>query len=358
MISFRCVNAHEALPVLLDYLRREGVARPSRYGDVLQIPEPVSVEFLEPTQRVLFHPWRDANPFLHFYESLWMLAGREDVEPVARYAKRMREFSDDGKKFNAAYGHRWREMKSWYAEHTSEDGTEHEQFSMPRDQLKVIVDALRANKDDRQQVLQIWDHDRDLGTKTKDHACNLIATFQVGVKGRVDMVVFNRSNDLVWGMLGANVVHFSMLHEYVARHAGYPVGTYTQVSANLHGYVKTAGPMIEHWNDGCPDPYENEPVYPAAIVQAYTTQEQWDDDCRRFVTDSGRLPPDPIQFHDPFFQEVAWPIVRAHDILKDRPDDPQRFEYARNALLMCGASDWRLACVEWINRREQRRTAS
>jgi len=51
------------------------------------------------------------------------------------------------------------------------------------------------------------------------------------------MVVFNRSNDMVWGCYGANAVHFSFLHEFIGRSTGLPLGTYTQVSVNLHAYI-------------------------------------------------------------------------------------------------------------------------
>jgi hypothetical protein len=47
----------------------------SRAGDVLVAPHPVMSVTSIPTERVLFDPARDANPFFHLFESLWMLAG-------------------------------------------------------------------------------------------------------------------------------------------------------------------------------------------------------------------------------------------------------------------------------------------
>ncbi len=77
VISVR--NVHEALPEALRFLRQTGVPRDSRNGAVLQAPCPVTTVYRRPDERVLFWPERDANPFFHFMESLWMLAGRNDV---------------------------------------------------------------------------------------------------------------------------------------------------------------------------------------------------------------------------------------------------------------------------------------
>ena len=80
----------------------------TRNGLVLEFPTPFCVTYSHPTERVLFYPERDANPFFHLMESLWMLAGRNDVEWISKYNKRISQYSDDGKTFHGAYGHRWR----------------------------------------------------------------------------------------------------------------------------------------------------------------------------------------------------------------------------------------------------------
>jgi hypothetical protein len=54
--------------------RRKAVAT-----KVLVSQTPVVTCYSAPTQRVLFSPMRDANPFFHLMEALWMLAGRDDV---------------------------------------------------------------------------------------------------------------------------------------------------------------------------------------------------------------------------------------------------------------------------------------
>jgi hypothetical protein len=57
-------------------------------------------------ERVLFDSVRDANPFFHFMEALWILAGRSDVEWLAQWLPSIADYSDDGVSFHGAYGMR------------------------------------------------------------------------------------------------------------------------------------------------------------------------------------------------------------------------------------------------------------
>jgi thymidylate synthase len=213
------------LPLALDRLFKGGVRRESRNGPVLQLPGPTILCYERPMERVIFWPERDANPFFHLMEALWMLEGRRDVEPMAYYASRMKDYSDDGKVFNGAYGHRWRKH-----------------FGI--DQLPFIISRLRKNPDDRRQVLGMWDPMHDCyDQQTVDLPCNTHIYFARNETGALDMTVCNRSNDLVWGALGANVVHMSFLQEHVANGIGCAVGKYYQFTNNLHGYLATAEPL-------------------------------------------------------------------------------------------------------------------
>lgn len=351
-------NVHSILPEAMELLYHRGVARDSRNGEVLQSPEPVATVYQRPNERVLFHPWRDANPFFHHKEKLWMLAGRNDLPPLLRYVPRFVEYSDDGGLTqNAAYGHRWRSARGWTGAGSDFQGGNRV------DQLNTIIQLLRKNPLDRQCVLQIWDHVYDLGTNTKDHACNLTATFQVSPGGSLDMVVLCRSNDVIWGCYGANAVHFGALLEYVARSCDLPIGKYTQISVNWHAYTKVFTPMREKMlayrraeamgKDAFveplhPGPYEYGEVKPYPLMSVH--RELWDEDVRNFVTVDGRAPVG-VKFHDPYFEEVALPIVQAHDALKDLEGIDRYVKAMEILVTRCAASDWRRACVEWVERR-------
>lgn len=140
------------------------VRRPSRNGGVLQVEEPVTITYRNPLRRVLFNAARDANPFFHLYEALWMLAGRNDVASVASYCARMREYSDDGRTLNGSYGYRWRRAPN----HFPVDGTtatrpgEEDPGWQTLDQLDLLVSHLKADPNSRRAVLQMWSVEDDL----------------------------------------------------------------------------------------------------------------------------------------------------------------------------------------------------
>ena len=325
-------NVQQALPEALYQLSFEGVRRDSRNGPVFMFPEPVTTVYLRPAERVLFWAERDANPFFHLMESLWMLGGRNDVEYVARFVERMRSYSDDGVTFHGAYGFRWRQ-------HFFED------------QLPKIIAALKANRDDRRQVLSMWDADADLGRQGKDLPCNLQAIFQIACDGRLDMTVTNRSNDLIWGAYGANAVHFSYLHEYVARSVGVEQGIYRQVSANFHAYEEVldkVAPLVDlaanpMTGKETPDPYAAGIAEPFPLMSI--EPEEWNQELMMFLSE-----PDAVGFRDPFFRRVAIPMRKAHKAFK-QTSSPSRFDAALAELDNVAATDWKLAGVEWIERR-------
>jgi len=338
-------NVDQALPIGVDLLLSEGVKRDSRNGPVYQYPTPVTTVYANPLERVLFWPSRKANPFFHLYESLWMLGGRNDVAPLSRYVKRMETFSDDGETFNGAYGFRWRKH-----------------FGI--DQLLAIARALKADPSDRRQVLQIWDNECDLGSKSRDIPCNVAATFQIGVEGRLDMVVFNRSNDMIWGAYGANAVHFSYLLEYVACRIGVPVGTYTQISTNYHAYEEVltgiselrpfANPYIQP-----PDPYSENPseikLFPLMSETSKLNPDGWDDELDMFLHH-----PQALGVRDPFFRRVAAPMHIAYSMYKERSEysADRAMDYLRENMAQC---DWKTAGLMWLEsakaNRQQRKEA-
>ena len=55
-------------------------------------------------------------------------------------------------------------------------------------------------------------------------------------------------------------------------------------------------------------------------------------------------------FDDPFFQNVAGPILAAWKSWKTMKGR-DRFAWAQGSLTQCAATDWQRACNEWIGRR-------
>ena len=331
---------------------------PSRVGDVLQIDEPVIITYAQPTQRVLFNAARDCNPFFHLYEALWMLAGRNDIAPLVWYSSGYAAQVQDGDSptANGAYGYRWRHAARDY---------EDQALNRPGiDQLATIADQLKRKPESRRAVLAMWSVEDDLLKidDSKDVCCNLSACFSIrtekdavdsggvtpwmtGIDVPVehpllDMTVFNRSNDLVWGALGANIVHFSMLQEYLAAAIGVAVGVYHQISNNLHVYVDRWKP--EQWLT-----VDREMYYPRVFPLVAQPE--------RFLMEAGLLVEEnhsgkgiSAGYMEPFLDLVALPMCQAFACHKQR-----NYRGAISWLERMAECDWKVVAIDWIERRQQ-----
>jgi hypothetical protein len=325
MHVIKATSADHAFVQGLDYLLENGVKRNSRNGPVLVAPEPVTTQYVYPDRRVLFNPVRDANPFFHIFEAIWMLAGRNDLAFCRFLVNRMADFSDDGLTFHGAYGYRWR-----HHFHT--------------DQLEGIISRLRHDPNDRRCVLQMWDANIDFNRFGKDFPCNLVVMFGISHEGKLDMTVTCRSNDFVLGALGANVVHFSILQEYMANKIGVPLGQYWQVSNNYHLYLNEHEKLLA----GVPMQYQAR--YAQGSVYSYSlgaADPAWDFDLIRFFTawDGGEAEPP----RSVFFGEVIIPLFKAFTAYKSK-----KYDEALDHVGRCRASDWKMACKEWLLRRKVR----
>ena len=346
MIVINARNVNHALYESVTLLNQVGVERESRNGKVLVFPEPVTTLYTNPRERVLFHPGRDANPFFHLVESLWMLAGRRDLAPLTKYVRNMAQFSDDdGMTQPGAYGYRWRNH-----------------FEM--DQLTWAVRRLMDNPNDRRVVVQMWDPFTDILAADYDGAdvpCNLIALPTVGLDGRLDLTVYNRSNDVVWGAYGANAVHFSVLQEWIAFQLGIPMGRYWQVSNNLHAYEKTfkGGLGIWPWATVYPgpelaDPYGVGEVISMSMFERYPSARTVDGELNWLTEDINMFLDNParIGIQSEFLRKIACPMVLAHKAFK-KQGGLKGIASAREILeQMPIDNDWRMAAKLWFDNRE------
>jgi thymidylate synthase len=424
-------------PVLL----KTPIARKSsRNGQVLAIEEPMMITYEKPLERVLFNQARDTNPFALLYESLWMLAGRQDVGSLAFYTPRFLEFSDDGNILNDAYGRRWRcapTVRSKLMEDPCALGTDLMQGRYPEvDQLDLLVAHLKASPDSRRAVLQMWTVEDDLlkvgglghrircpecyGTgaaawqhkkdeftgrcskcngrawidepPSKAVCCNTEAMFSLrknpicptchgewtveradqldeapppspcpnctGDSANpyyhgwlLDMTVINRSNDLVWGLLGANSVTFSTLQEYLATRLKAEVGLYHHMTNNLHAYLERPDWDPAKWlEDDTEDWYLN-PLSKATgeNVPLVKDHEVWDKEvvafCERF---NGNTLAENLatEWQEPFLARVAQPMLIAWACHKERD-----YHSALAGMAEMAQCDWQVVARAWLEKR-------
>lgn len=318
VISVRNVN--HSLVSGIKLLKEVGEPITVRGLATLEAPGPVATVYSHPNERVLFDPIRDANPFFHLMESLWILAGRDDVGWLSMFNSRIREFSDDGVKFHAPYGHRLRKH-----------------FGV--DQLTEAIKLLSKDRNSRQAVLAMWAPSADLNKYSKDIPCNTNVYLKIR-EGKLNITVCCRSNDLIWGQSGANAVQFSVLQEYLAAGVGVEIGQYTHISDSYHVYneredwkrlSKQVKAPIDLYSDGS--------AWPLPMFSHFT---KFDEDLKRFMEGPAKT-----GYWNTFFGQVALPLWKAWFAHKKSKEGLEHIH-------ACLASDWRIACEDWLKRRERR----
>ena len=292
------------------YLLRVAPMETTRGGMVRTIQRPVIATVDKPMERVLFNPERMANPYFHIMEAVWMLGGYNEAHWLEQFNSNIMEYAEPDGRINGAYGHRWR--NHWHY-----------------DQIAGIIKMLERDPDTRQAVMVMYDPQVDPEPHWKDRPCNTHIYFR-RVECRLDMTVCNRSNDVVWGMCGANIVHMTILHELVASALAMPIGRYHVMTNNLHIYQR-------HWEYmKSPKSYDHygEGVKPTPLLTPKEDYYELLNECEQFVKNNGNYP-----CHNTWLRHTVTPMFEHYQerLMGNYTSDLDNIE----------ATDWRKACVLW-----------
>lgn len=334
-------NANDALGQGIQLIQTSGEPIESRVGMTLEVPMPVATVYHKPWERVLLSKVRDANPFFHLMEAMWIIAGRQDVKFLTEFNKRMAEYSDDGEVFNAPYGFR---LRSEFCD----------AGNCNMDQIQAVIEILRKDPNTRQAICQIWNPE-DLEKSTKDKACNMSIVFRIR-NGELCITVYNRSNDMIWGAYGANVIQFSMIQEYVAAQLGLPLGTYTQVSNSYHIYTDGPGGVV--WDRLVAGYNADKDIYDDVVHnQVYMMDydmPQMDYDLAQFFNCYDQFGIEELGemrcWQSQYFNQLIMPVLCIWLIHKQH-GPTQALKYTHTIQ----SDDWRLACEDWLRNREEAR---
>lgn len=173
----------------------------------------VTVE-LDAGERTIFLAGRGWNPAFALVEAAWVITGRKDVKTLAGFIEGFGRYSDDGQTLHGAYGNRLRHF-----------------FGC--DQIAYAIEELTKHPSSRRVVLSLY-APTDLHLDSKDIPCNTQVALRI-VKKRLEMTVFNRSNDL-WLGVPYNWFVFRVLQYLVADRLGIQCGVQRHVSSCLHLY--------------------------------------------------------------------------------------------------------------------------
>lgn len=175
------------------------------------------LELTAPCERVILVPGRSNSIFAAIAETMWVLAGRNDLDYLSAYLPRAPDFSDDGVTWRGAYGPR---LRDW-------NGT---------DQIAEIRNLLDADPTSRRAVATLYDPDRDF-VQSKDIPCNNWLHF-LERDGKLHLNVTARSTDIWWGLSGINLFEWSVLLEVMAYWLGVEVGVLRFFTSSLHLYER------------------------------------------------------------------------------------------------------------------------
>lgn len=171
---------------------------------------------LQPAKRCVFVPNRNDNIFAKIAETLWVLAGRNDITWLSYYMPRAVDYSDNGITWRGGYGPRLRNA-DWN-----------------KDPLGFIIHTLKEDPFSRRAVINLYDITKDL-VPTKDVPCNVAMQFLIR-DDQLHLSIFQRSSDIMWGFSGINAFEWSVLLEMMAYWVGVPMGSIVFNITSLHLY--------------------------------------------------------------------------------------------------------------------------
>jgi hypothetical protein len=168
------------------------------------------------------------------------------------------------------------------------------------------------------------------------------------------MTVTNRSNDMIWGMLGANYVHFSVLQEYMAARLGVEVGYYYHFTNNLHVYDWNWKP--EEWLMGeqptglyPQNQFDWETWYKnAETINLVYRPEVFEEEVKRFVESNkdNTEVPSAASWGEPFLRRVAQPVCNAFHTYRIGRSDSSLYWVEQ-----IQSHDWKVVCANWLAKR-------
>jgi thymidylate synthase len=322
-------NITDALFGVLEDIEKRGQVVVSRGGEQREtVGSLVTID--RPRERVLTVPHRHNNIFAQVAETMWVLAGRDDLKFLGRYLPRAFQFSDDGETWRAAYGPR---LRAWGSQ---------------VDQLKAVRDRLIEDRYTKRAVAVIFDPARDY-TETLDVPCNNWLHF-LQRDSALQLNVAVRANDAIWGFSGINAFEWSVLHELMATSLGWEVGRMSWFVGTMHIYERhyeVAKRIMRH--RGFPSVYE----FGISPLPMTTDIDQLDEVMQAVFTveelahagahEKARTVNASIA--DPFFNSCA-AMLRVYQAFAHQKDPDSAFTIVDEL----PASDLRLAVVEYLSR--------
>lgn len=227
-------------------LLENGVKRLTRGYTCWELPEPFYFKITDPTARWISVPERNWNITLPYAESLWLASGRNDLDFVKHYVKKLSEYSDDGRFIRGGYGPRFRFFSGTINDYRNEYALKYIKDTSEItyvDQFSFIEECFKSDRNTRRAIMNIGDPPKDSFNesgelkKTKDFPCTRLLQFQKdSSEEKLNLTVYMRSNDFLWGASAVNIFNNTFIQEYFAHILKMQIGNYYHFSNNFHYY--------------------------------------------------------------------------------------------------------------------------
>ena len=202
-------TAQEAFETLYDIIMIEGEDCSNGTKQIFN----TQIEILNPEENNILTSWRKWNLDYAKYEWQWYLSANPNAEEISKRAKIWATMMDHKGNVNSNYGYQWNRNK----------------------QLEKVIDLLKKDPVTRKASISLYDG-KEIDLYSKDTVCTYAINFYIN-KGKLNMQVMMRSNDLVYGFCNDQYC-FSELQKIVAKELNIEVGIYTHFVCNMHIYSR------------------------------------------------------------------------------------------------------------------------
>jgi len=227
-------------------LLKNGVKRHTRGYTCFELPEPFFFKINNPTSRWVTIPERKWNVTLPYAESLWLASGRNDLDFVKHYVKKIADFSDDGRFIRGGYGPRFRFFSGTIKDYQNifplKNSNSPGEITYI-DQFSFIEECFKLDRNTRRAIMNVGDPPKDTFDekgelkRTKDFPCTRILHFMKDCSAeKLNLTVYMRSNDFLWGASAVNIFNNTFIQEYFAHILKLEIGCYYHFVNNFHYY--------------------------------------------------------------------------------------------------------------------------
>jgi len=174
---------------------------------------------------------------------------------ISHYLKKLENFSDDGFFLRGGYGPRLRSFNGIandYKTINSIDEKLSNQNLSKIDQFYYIEKSFHKDINTRQAVINIGDPPKDCFNfdgsfkETKDLPCTRLLHFMKHpIENKLNLTVYLRSNDILWGASAVNIFNFTFMQEYFAKILNLEIGDYYHIANNFHYYENYKNQILE-----------------------------------------------------------------------------------------------------------------